>query len=367
MNIDCNSIVFVVSQYAAPYAGNFISSFVALEQSLHCSVIYVFPQAAKLLEWMTDFMNLHTVYFIANNPDDSVHELERLFAEYKPDIVHCNFDGYDIPVVKAAGKTGNDIHVVWHLHDHLGYLHHPVKRLYQKYMFWKHYGYYGRNVSIIAVSDEVLGFVNGFLPEYILQKVIPNGIDLARLGNLQVYRYNKPNVFTFLAYGGWNVQKRIDLLVCAAKRLLDKGRNFKIIVTQGTDTQMVLESLIPGGDSWIELIEQTDDIIGLFMRASCFVSTSVAETFSYAIAEASIWGLPVIQSDIKGTMWNAGNPSSFLFKSCDIEDLERTMEKVMDMDSNKLMDMCAITQNNNVREYSLGAWVAKVIDFYSEI
>ena len=46
---------------------------------------------------------------------------------------------------------------------------------------------------------------------------------------------------------------------------------------------------------------------------------------------------------------------------------KKTMEKVMDMDSNKLMDMCAITQNNNVREYSLGAWVAKVIDFYSEI
>lgn len=40
---------------------------------------------------------------------------------------------------------------------------------------------------------------------------------------------------------------------------------------------------------------------------------------SMAIAEASIWGLPIIESDIIGTSWNRNNPSTFLFEAGNVE------------------------------------------------
>ena len=160
MEINRNSTIIFVSQYAAPYEGNFILSFKALEQSLNCRTIWVFPVSAGKRGWMEDFRKLHTVYFTDDNLADSVHDLESLFAKYRPDIVHCNFDGYDIPVVKATRKISKDIHVIWHLHDHLGYMPVILRKIWQEYLFLRHYWYYGKNISAIAVSDEVLRCVN---------------------------------------------------------------------------------------------------------------------------------------------------------------------------------------------------------------
>ena len=143
---------------------------------------------------------------------------------------------------------------------------------------------------------------------------------------------------------------------------------FKIILTEGTDTRDIVSLFFKGKNpEWLKLVKQRDNIVELFEESSCFVSTSTAETFSYAIAEASIWGLPVIQSDIEGTLWNAGNPSSYLFKSLDVGDLVSKMEYVMDLDSVKLKEACAITQRNNLKDYTIDVWSDKIIRFYQII
>ncbi|MBF0846977.1 glycosyltransferase, partial [Streptococcus danieliae] len=77
------------------------------------------------------------------------------------------------------------------------------------------------------------------------------------------------------------------------------------------------------------LKEQTKDIASLFNSVDCFISSSEYETFSYAICEASVFGLPVIQSDIAGTMWNAENPSTFLFKVNDAVALCKQMDMLI--------------------------------------
>lgn len=97
------------------------------------------------------------------------------------------------------------------------------------------------------------------------------------------------------------------------------------------------------------------------------MSTSVRETFSYAIAEATIYGLPVIQSDIEGTKWNKDNPSTFIFPSGNVDALAETMQKVMQTPYKEMISLCAQTRNNNMRNYSLDSWSGKIIEFFQSI
>lgn len=380
MQLDNSKIIFF-QQYAAPYAGNFIKSLVCLEQFLeknyNARVFYVFPEAAKEKLWMKNFSLHHRCYFTIDEVSNSGKAILDLMNTIKPDLVHTHFDGYDMPVTKAVkqfNKEG-DIKVVWHLHDHLSFQSNILKKLYQHICFRLHYFYWGKYASVISVGSDCVDFLSNLrkrkLPFRNLE-IIPNGIDIDRLKirNVNAVIGGGKNTlnFKFLAFGGRNVQKRIDVILHAGKILISQDVNFKLVITEGTDTADVIRSVF-GNDqpSWVELIPQTEYIAELFSGMNCFISSSVAETFSYAVAEASIFGLPVIQSDIQGTAWNAVNPSTFVFKNMDSESLALKMKEVMSMPQTELMQRCKISQKNNTEKYSLEAWADKVVAFYNKI
>lgn len=223
----------------------------------------------------------------------------------------------------------------------------------------------GVKPSVIAVDSHEKLFAKWFrLGLAANEVVIPNGIDVTRIGKSDFLQH-KP--FTFLAFSGRNIQKRIDLLLDAAEELTHEGNNLKILLTNGVDTKQVVSSRYETLPKWLNIVGQTDDINSLFSKADCFVSSSASETFSFAIAEASIYGLPIIQSDIPGTMWNACNPSTFLFKTENVKDLKRSMLEVMNASKDSLLQKCIETRNTNVRNYSLSAWCDKVLDFYQKL
>ncbi len=176
--------------------------------------------------------------------------------------------------------------------------------------------------------------------------------------------------YRFLAFGGRNVQKRVDVLMAAGCELAKIRSDFSVYITKGTDTEVVANDyfkFMGNLPSWLILKEQTHDIASLFNEVDCFVSTSEHETFSYAICEASVFGLPVIQSNIEGTMWNAHNPSTRLFRVNDVMDLCRKMNDIMDADKTELEKQIQITIKNNQSKYSLEQWAHKVTDFYLQM
>lgn len=126
----------------------------------------------------------------------------------------------------------------------------------------------------------------------------------------------------------------------------------------------VADTIYKTKPEYLTEIKPLEDINQVFALADCFVSTSVHETFSNAIAEAAAFGLPVIQSDIESTLWNADNPSTFLFRSEDVEDLEKAMLKLMKIPSFEIAKMTKITSKNIFEKYTLEAWTEKVIDFF---
>lgn len=371
MNIQ-NSRLLFVAQYAAPYEGNFIASLKILEVMLRknysCEVAYVFPESARSQAWMRKFMLKHRTFFTCDDMQHAHTELEKIRNEYVPTLVHTHFDGYDV-VVNKVFKHG--VRRVLHMHNSISYVSHPLKAVYQMWRFLQHYGFQCKHVNIISVSDEMKEFsikwqIRAFRKPGLV-RYIPNGIDLSRVINKRKPRVSDGK-FIFLAFGGRNSAKRIDVLIAAGKELAKLRSDFQICITNGIDTELVVNECFQGIiPSWIILKKQTQDIASLFNSVDCFISSSEHETFSYAICEASVFGIPVIQSDIEGTMWNARNPSTRLFKVNDAIALCKQMNVMIDADKEELERQVQITIENNKRDYSVEQWARNVISFYKQI
>lgn len=222
----CNKTILFVAQYAAPYEGNFMKSLYALENHLKnfgCRVVYVLPQKANKCHWFPNVSKLHEILLIDDNPSKTISQLARIFIEVNPTIIHTHFDGYDISVVKAVRKLciEEKVKIVWHLHDHLSFMSNIAKKVYQIYGYLMHYGRYAKNVAVIGVGAEVAYFANAWHKlwnngDFKRMAIIPNAIDTTRITTL---KRNEKAGQSFLAFGGRNIQKRIDLLLNAASIL----------------------------------------------------------------------------------------------------------------------------------------------------
>ena len=167
-----------------------------------------------------------------------------------------------------------------------------------------------------------------------------------------------------MAFGGRNIQKRIDLLYKAGERLYKEGvTDFVCYVTIGTDTCETVK-VLGGEQPWFKLIPQNDDINQIFAQADCFVSTSTCETFSYAIAEASYYGLPIIQSDIPGTSWNRPSQTTLWFESENVEDLAYQMKCMMEVKSKILAHALQQASEEIQHNYSLDSWADRILNCY---
>ena len=378
MDIKGTTVVHL-AQYAAPYLGNFVKSLMCLERRIAGAggrMIYVFPPQASGCAWFDDFASCHVVRLVKPEPE-GVADIESIIKKFNGNVLmHTHFEGYDEAVCKAVRHSGYDIPVVWHLHDHLSYQPNILKALYQRWCFFRHYCLttLRSRVYTIGVSQDVDAFVHRFCGRFKGRIVLPNGIDSSRIYKTKDWKTKGDGVCRFVCLGGRNVSKRIDIVLEAFKLLYKSGRlkaGATILrVVKGTDSDEVF-SRVFGSDAalpqWLEPIEQDEDIVRVFDGIDCFISAAQHETFSYAVCEATLYGLAVIQSDIPGTMWNAGNPSVMLFKSLDVSDLADKIEDFISIDRHKLTEDTAITAARNRTKYTLDAWCDSVLKMYEKI
>lgn len=389
MNIE-NKRIAICCCYEAPYGGNFIKMITALAEFLiqqHlCKVFFVFPMQTKK-KWLEELSKEYTIGYTPQPYKNSSAALLYYFNLWNIDLVYTHFENYDIPVAKAIKKTHRNIKMVWHIHDYMsldktGLNFKLIRKIGTNLKLWIHYGWYGRNAYFIGVSPEVTNFVShyrthffSFPPtlsnEELKQKKFPyatvllNGISMDRLQGI----YKRPEgMFTFLAYGGESYSKGIPCLFDAAEILHKKNIPFKIILTKGYTTQALLDEKFQNQlPEWLITSEQTEEIISLFNQAHAFISPSLRETMSMGIAEASIYGLPVIQSDIPGTYWNTDTPSTFLFRVNDTQDLARQMEEVILFNQKELADKCHHSSLINRNRLSMSKWCHTVIEIFKEL
>jgi glycosyltransferase involved in cell wall biosynthesis len=371
MNLQGKTVLHA-AQYAAPYEGNFIKSLKCLEKHLiaeGASMAYLFPKQAESQPWYPEFEKTHKVFTV--NTNDAV-SIKALIEHLRPSIIHCHFEGYDVTISKAV-KQINDYKpkIVWHLHDWFSYLKHPIKALYMRWCFYRHYCLNAKGVSVIGVCDEIVKFVSRFKKlsgsDFYKKQTILNGIDLNRIEQPEITSESH-SPFTFLTFGGRNIQKRIDVVYAVFAKLVESNPSaqYKLIITDGTDTRSVINDLTGGNiPNWCQLIKQTDNINSVLASVDCFISAADYETFSYAVCEASIYGLPVIQTNIPGTKWNNENPSTFLFSTGNADELAQCIKRVSDTYT-ELTTARVKTRQNNLK-YTIDHWSRQIINFYQDL
>lgn len=225
----------------------------------------------------------------------------------------------------------------------------------------------GVKPCLISVCEHELRFVKPFrFCKKICESVIPNGICLQRISSEQQRNRNN-KIFTFLAFGGRNAPKRTDYLILASKLLSQEGINHNVIIIGTSTVENELKGLCGDIPSNVKIIPPREDVNSIYALGDCFVSTSVHETFSYAIAEAAYYGLPIIQSDIEGTKWSETFPSSFVFESRNIHALAETMKKILNISQQDLTYKCQQSSDIIASNYSLNAWTNNVINFFVSI
>ena len=394
MNLKNKNVLFV-SAYAANYGGNFILSLESLADLLgkeyDCNVNFLFPSQEEK-QWIDELKKKYKVSFIKSCYKSSEKEIEHFINEWNIDLVYTHFDAYDIPVAKAIEHSNRNVKMVWHQHNHL-YLYMDItkekfkflRKLKRNFCYWLQYGYYGKNAYFIPVSYEVGNFVchyrnhfftfpkeNLSIEEYeniplSRATMVPNGISLDRIRK-DIFSPFSRAVPRFLSFGGETFYKGIACICDAADILWGRGYRFEVAITKGGNTKNFLDDKYGHSyPKWCKLIEQSNNISDIFMGCDAYISASYREGCSYAVAEATIYGLPMIQSDIPGTAFNAKNPSVLLFKRGDAIDLANRMEFMLNMDKDDLREKCMISSENIRRQMSMTNWCNSLLDIYKNL
>ena len=123
-----------LTDYGAPYAGNFIASLSALEELVDGrggSVAYVLPPRARERAWAQDFSQSHEVRFLEAGGFLSYYrQVRRFLRETNASILHEHFIHFSEKIAAwlAILTCGHRVKTVLHLHNHITLPKNPLLR-----------------------------------------------------------------------------------------------------------------------------------------------------------------------------------------------------------------------------------------------
>ncbi|WP_303138242.1 glycosyltransferase family 4 protein [uncultured Eubacterium sp.] len=358
--------IIIATNYSGPYEGNFIRSIRKLNEELKeksINLILVFPEETLKYEWTKTLKSwCNEVVFINAEKVSEYKKIAKIIKENNVIFVHTHFATFKLLTILRVANifSGKKIPIIEHWHNHWSVGNNKIKEKIKKNLV--------SNDRMIACSE---GVAESLRKANLKNKIIyiKNAIDFSRF-NIDEISLKEKDIkpLQVLIFGFDFERKGVDLAIRACFDMVDKGikLNLKICVAIGIDEvkgkilNLIGEDYIP---EWIELLPPTDNIQEYYEQATVFISPSREEGFPYSLIEAAYCGCLLIASNISGQ--NEIDFKDVLWISSESEiELEKALEKINTMDSEKIKEMSYEIHKEAQDKYQIERWTRDVINYY---
>lgn len=369
--------VLHLTDYGAPYEGNFVASLRALEARLNengSGMVYVFPRRSGDVVWTQEMMREKSNVTLIQNDGFFAYarQIRRLLRESGATILHEHFIHYKqkLAALLAAKTCGHRVKTVLHLHNHIELPKSWIRRL-------PHLLQFSSVSRFVCCSDSVAAHLvlDGVSKERVC--VAENAIAFERLDRYDPEAraaLSLPNNAKLVLMFGYNFEvKGVDIAVEAIRRLRESYTEpvcLAIVLSSRREEvrSRILSQLgVSTLPEWILLLPPREDVASYYHMADVFLSPSRQEGFCYALIEAAYCKTPVLASAIDAQK-DLAIPQEAFFPPQDAEALcEKLMRLFAASDSAQREEALRIAKTRVTESYSLMRWAERVFAVYQEI
>lgn len=359
-----NKTVVIYANYAAPYAGNFISSQIELSIELkkrNLAIVYLLPSSASQYVWSKNLRSLGDVIYHDSTLSDRLKKIRFILSNYDVSFFHTHF----VPIlhiaeIKCLSKLKNmNVQIVQHFHNHYHLSNKYVEKI--KKMISKND--YFISCSKDVYEDIISRNINN------VSSYAENAIDFLRLDTYSTLDIIDDKYFNIMMFGFDFYRKGVDIALDAVSKLVkEKGKHVRLYIVLSTNKEYVIKEIdkrFGSTPEWVNILPSRNDIATYYRNMNLFISPSREEGFCYSIIEAAYCETFSVASDISGQrkdnmselIWCKPNSSNSLFEK---------ILSVVEMKEADRQKKLSILKKEAVDNYSLQVWVNKIIQLYKE-
>ena len=372
--LDKKTMVIIITNYAADYAGNFIESLNALESKLkqkNCRVEYVFPKNAPFKKWHKHYKSnhiVHTTEFVSGSLTQCLHNIINNHIN-EHIIIHSHFISPALVHKIEKNIKEYDYEIVFQEHMRLDYSpknHHIAKKIRN---FLKSFiiRYIAKRWKLIAVSDAVYSDLVSI--EHTSKNIflIKNAISTNRLDRIYNDEYNNLNALNDVIIFGTDFRRKgVDIAIDAIKQ---SSYNLRLIILTHNeeDTIRQLSKTTENWEKYAVVRHVTNHIQNVYNNSLCFISPSRSEAFGYSVVEAAYCETQVIASDIPGQNSLKDIPGILWIENENSVALSKAIDKCFYRYQKQLDYLKKIkkVQKEYIRNnYNLNTWCDEIIKVY---
>lgn len=357
--------VLLICGYAAPYKGNFILSLEYLEDTYKDGkMVYMFPENAKNVAWMADFLENHRVYFMPMGFFGKkvnwkiLKELKNILQIEDIKIIHTHFLVYNYSLFVAKHTFARNIRMIAHIHNQFAIpttKSAPIKKFVMEHSY----------DTIVGVSKSVADGLKKSI-EHKNITYIDNAICFSRLDSYEKISLRDNDNQKVILMAGWPALiKGVDVAVKAVKKLREKDMDIKLCVMQAGDfeqTWRCIDEALGVCPDWVEILPPREDVATYYNAADIFLSASRTEGLSYAIIEASYSSAMVCCSNLQGNSLDIPNNKVFVVN--DIDGCYEALYNILNLSLKEKISYKTITRDFILKRYSMDGWVKEVVKLY---
>jgi len=371
-----NRTILHLTDYGAPYAGNFIASLNALERLLGengAKMVYVLPPRASERVWAQEMAKTRDVRFLRKGGFFSyLRQVRRLLKETNADVLHEHFIHFSEKIAAwlAIQSCGHRVKTVLHLHNHITLPKNPLLRLPHKLYF--------RTVSrFVCCSESVAAHLiaDGVPKERV--RVAENAIAFERLDQYDPdarASLGLPERAKIALMFGYDYEgKGVDFAVEAVRLLRERDgfpATLAVVLSSRLEevrARICAQLCLPDVPDWILLLPPREDVASYYHMADVFLSPSRQEGFCYALVEAAYCLTPVLASAIDAQK-DLALPQSSFFPPRDAAALSSALLRVLREEHTPSRAQMLEQAGERVRQtYALSRWAERVCAAYAEI